>query len=50
MMSDKFEGVDNETGDNNDPGAPGHETEYLLPVTPERLTFIAPAVTDSGTV
>lgn len=46
----KFEAFDNNNGDNNDTRAPGHENEYLLPATPERVTRVTSAVTSPGSV
>ena len=47
----KFEAFDNNNdGDNNDTRAPGHENEYLLPATPERVTRVTSAVTSQGSV
>lgn len=47
----KFEAFDNNNdGDNNDTRAPGHENEYLLPATPERVTRVTSPVTNPGSV
>ena len=47
----KFEAFDNNNdGDNNDTRAPGHENEYLLPATPERVTRVTSPVTSPGSV